>query len=176
MTEVRTYHVSPWRRWSLWYVGAPMIAFLLFFAIDSGGSEGRVFLTTAGIVFLIFLPFQFIVDRARLQLSPEGARLRQTGYELAAPWSEIVDLRLAPGRQGFVTREPMAGKGAAVLAMFRWAGRPVAPLYDEDQRRLLAERRLIPIEAFAWHLKHGAMRDDIIRFAPHLAHLLHPPG
>lgn len=171
-----TYHVSPWRRWALWYVGGPIIAFLLILGAGSGGAERQALLITGGLVFLIFLPFQFIVDRARLRLSPEGAHLWQTGYQLVAPWSDIVDLRLTPGRQAFVTREPMAGKGAAVLSMFRWAGRPLTPLYDEDQRRLLAERRLIPIEAFAWHLKHGSMREDIIRFAPHLAPLLNPPS
>ena len=170
MTEVRTYHVGPWRRWLLWFVLGPIIAGLLLLGAAGGWEEGRPFILTAGLVFLIGLPFQLIVDRARVELSPDGVCLRQTGYTLKAEWSDIVDLSLERGRQGFITREPMDGSGAARLANFRHVGLPGAPLYDEEQRRLLAERRFIPIEAFAWHLRRG-MAEDIVRFAPHLAHV-----
>jgi hypothetical protein len=47
-------------------------------------------------------------------------------------------------------------------------------MYDAEQQHLLAERRFIPIEAFAWHLHQGRLREDIVRDAPHLAHLLLP--
>jgi hypothetical protein len=30
----------------------------------------------------------------------------------------------------------------------------------------MAERRWIPIEAFAWHLRHGRLREDLARLAP----------
>lgn len=42
-------------------------------------------------------------------------------------------------------------------------------LYNVDQVRLLAERRFIPIEAFAYWLKHGPLRDDLARHAPSVA-------
>ncbi|HEV2747584.1 MAG TPA: hypothetical protein VGW34_09840 [Allosphingosinicella sp.] len=126
----------------------------------------------AALLFLIVLPFQIIIDRTRLELSPQGARLRQAGYELAAKWSDIADIRLQRGREGLITAQPMRNGGAARLALFRGVGIPLIPLYDADQRQLLAERRLIPIEAFAWHLRHGALADDIAGFAPHLAVVL----
>ena len=170
MTGVRIYHVSPWRRWGLWYVLGPIIVGLLGLGAASTWDEGAPMIVTAGIVFLIAVPFQVIVNRAKLELSPDNARLRQTGYELTADWSAIIDLRLTPGREGFVTREPMTGKGAFVLAQFRGVAiLPSAPFYDAEQRDLLAQRRFIPIDAFAWHVRHGDMREEIIRLAPHLA-------
>ena len=171
MSQVRTYHVGPVRRWLLWIVIGPILAFLLALGVSSDAADRPAFLLTAGLVFLIALPFHLIVGRTRLVLSPTGAHLWQAGYELAAGWDNIEDLRLTPGREGFVTREPMGGKGAARLARFRFVGARSASLDDDEQQRLLAERRLIPIEAFAWHLRHGEMREDIIRFAPHLAKL-----
>jgi hypothetical protein len=164
MNRVRTYHLSPLRRWLLWIAMGPILALLLALALTGDAADRPAFLATAGLVFLIILPFHLIVGRTRLVLSEAGVRLRQAGYQLEAGWGDIEDLDLTPRRESFVTREPMAGKGAARLARFR-----VSPLYDAEQQRLLAERRLIPIEAFAWHLRHGAMRADIARFAPHLA-------
>lgn len=169
---VRTYHVSPRRRWLIWYVLGPIILGLLIAGLAEGGDEGRALLITAGLVFVIGLPFQLIVDRARLELSPAGVRLRQAGYELRATWDDIADIRLDWGREGFVTREPMTCKGAARLAAFRFVGIPAAPFYDEEQRQLLAQRRFIPFEAFAWHLRRGAMAAEIARFAPQLAPVL----
>jgi hypothetical protein len=81
--EVRVYHVSPWRRWVLWYVFGPLIVGLLFLGLSVGAGERQPFLLTAGLVFLIALPFQFLIDRARLEISTEGVRLKQTGYQLA---------------------------------------------------------------------------------------------
>jgi hypothetical protein len=169
MTRTRTYYLSPLRRWMLWFVIGPILAFLLVLGVSSDAADRPAFLVTAGLVFLITLPFHFIVRGTRLVLCATGVRLRQAGYDLAASWDEIEDLNLTRGREGFVTREPMTGKGAARLARFSFAGGPFASIYDAEQQRLLAERRLIPIEAFAWHLRHGEMRDDINRFAPHLA-------
>jgi hypothetical protein len=164
MSRVRTYHVSPLRRWLLWIAIGPILAVLLALGLTGDAADRPAFLATAGLVFLILLPFHLIVGSTRLVLSETGVRLRQAGYRLEAGWADIEDLDLTPRREGFVTHEPMAGKGAARLARFR-----VSPLYDAEQQRLIAERRLIPIDAFAWHLRRGAMREDIERFAPHLA-------
>lgn len=164
-----TYHIGPWRRWGLWLVVAPMLAGLLLLGAGSAPGEARALFLAAALLFLIALPFHLVVGRARLELSEEGVRLRQAGYALAAGWGDIADVRLERGREGFVTARPMAGGGAARLARFRGVGLRSMPLYDPDQRRLLAERRLIPIEAFAWHLRRGTLARDIARFAPHLA-------
>jgi hypothetical protein len=40
--------------------------------------------------------------------------------------------------------------------------------YSSEQIQLLVEHRLIPIEAFAYWLKKGQLRDDLIRRAPAL--------
>ena len=169
MSRVRTYHVSALRRWLIWFVMGPILAFLLILGISGDAGDRRAFFVTAGLVFLIALPFHFIVGRAQLRLSETGIVLRQTGYELSANWDEIEQLDLTANREGFVTRESMAGKGAARLARFRFAGVGATALYDADRQTLLAQRRLIPIEAFARHLRQGEMREDIERFAPHLA-------
>jgi len=150
-----------------------MIVGLIWLGANSGPAEGKPLWITAALVFLIGLSFQIIIDRARLELSPDGARLRQTGYALKARWSDICELRLSPGREGFVTREPMQGRGAGLLASFRGVAlTPGGQFYDPEQRELLSQRRFIPIEAFAWHLVHGNMGEDVARFAPHLAHVL----
>jgi hypothetical protein len=41
-----------------------------------------------------------------------------------------------------------------------------APLYDDQQRALIAERRWIPIEPFAWYVRHGSLVADVAHFAP----------
>lgn len=174
MSRVRVYHVSPLRQWLLWFVIGPILAFLVVLSISSDAADRAAFLIVAGLMMVIALPFDLIVRRTRLELSATGVRLRQTGYELAARWDDIEDLRLTPGREGFVTRAPMAGKGAARLARLRFAGAANVALYDAEQQSLLAERRFIPIEAFAWHLRRGGMREDIVRSAPHLANVLAP--
>lgn len=171
---VRTYHIGPRRRWLLWYILGPIIVSLILLGTGGEPTELRAFLITAALVGCIGILFQLvIVDRVTLQLSPQGVRLRQAGYTLVAPWSIIVDIRLQPGREGFITREPIDGPGPGVLRRFRGvAVAPGLPMYDAEQQRLLSERRFIPIEAFGWHLHHGKMREDIVRDAPQLAHLL----
>ena len=129
-------------------------------------------LTTAGLLILIWLPFQIILQRTRLELSFEGVCLWQTGYKLEAPWTDVARVRLDRGCEGFITSVPMTGKGADRLARFRGVSMRYATVqaYDDEQRALLAERRLIPIEAFAWYLRRGMMRADIEKFAPHCSH------
>ncbi len=165
---VRSYRVGPVRRWILWITIGPLIGLLLFLASISDPSERSALLFVAGFVFLVLLPFQFMVDHARLALSETGISLRQVGYRLESTWEEIEELRLERGREGFVTRKPIMGSGAARLARFRFATSRYVPLYDVEQQRLLGERRLIPIEAFAWHLRRGDLGDALRRFAPDL--------
>ena len=156
------------RRWLLWLLIGPLILLLVVAAFTGTDDERRTYLLTAAIVFLLILPFDLIVARTRLELTSAGPRLRQFGYQLTTDWDNIQGLCLERGREAFVTDRPLDSDGAARLAHFRFAGAHYAPLYDDRQMQLLDERRLIPIEAFAWHLRHGEMRDDIIAFAPHL--------
>lgn len=162
------YHVNPWRRWLLWFVIGPFLIVFVAAAIFLPALDARVLLTTAGLVFLVVMPFDWIARWTRLELSPGGVRLRQFGYTLETQWTNIAELRLRQGREGFVTKEPMTGKGPMVLASFRKLGVGRTTFYDDEQRQLLGQRRFIPIEAFAWYLRHGKLADDISRFAPHL--------
>ena len=165
---VLVYHVSPWRRWLLWFVIGPMFLVFVIAAVFVPALDARILLTTGGFVFLVVMPFDWIARWTRLELSPSGIRLRQFGYTLDTPWTNILELRLCQGREGLVTKEPMTGKGPAVLASFRGIGVGRTRFYDAEQRELLGQRRFIPIEAFAWYLRHGKLAADISRFAPHL--------
>ena len=156
----------------LWYIIGPIVAVFVIGAALFPGKKGIALLATAGIIVLIILPFQWIVDRTRLEISPQGVCLRQTGYMLEKAWPEVTGMRLMRGSEGFITSTPLTGKGAQRLASLRGFGMIGAPLYDAEQQTLLAERRFIPIEAFAWHLRHGELRADIARFAPHLREAL----
>lgn len=160
----------------MWYLFGPLAAGLFLLGFTSGGGDRQALVATAGILLLIGLPFQLLIDRTRLELSAEGVQLRQTGYKLQASWDDIAELRLERGREGFVTNKPITSSGAKLLAAFRAAGMPGAPLYDARQQALLAEQRFIPIEAFAWHLRHGKLYSDITRLAPQLPQPLDTPN
>ena len=41
-------------------------------------------------------------------------------------------------------------------------------IYDDDRRQLLTEQRFVPIEAFAYWLTHGDLRQVLAQHAPHL--------
>jgi hypothetical protein len=71
----------------------------------------------------------------------------------------------------------MVGKGVARLARLRFSSMRGVPLYDAAQQELLGQGRLIPIEAFAWHLRKGRpLGADIAGFAPHLVSLISGPS
>jgi hypothetical protein len=78
----------------------------------------------------------------------------------------VAGLRLDPRHEGFVTLHPIDGSGAANLAAVRGFGWYYNSIYNEEQQAVMAERRWIPIEAFAWHLRRGRLREDLARLAP----------
>lgn len=43
---------------------------------------------------------------------------------------------------------------------------PRLKFYSDAQTRLIAERRFIPVDAFAYWLERGQLRDDLTRHAP----------
>ena len=153
----------------MWFVFGPIILFFFAGALLFPLPADRAGMLFAGVCFLAVLLFvSALVRYARLEVSETGIRLRQTGYLLEALWLDIIRLRLARGHEAFVTSKPVGGKGAGTLAAAANFTRPVVSFYDSEQRALLDEHRLIPIEAFAWHLHHGKLRGQIERFAPHL--------
>lgn len=161
------YHVGPWRRAIPWMVFGPLLvlaAGLWGFAdsVEDRAGGALVF----AILALMVLGLHALISYARLELTAEGMRLRQIGMNLAAPWTDVAGLRLDPGREGFVTFHPIGGSGAANLAAVRDFGWYFNPIYNEEQQAVIAERRWIPIEAFAWHLRRGRLREDLTRLAP----------
>jgi hypothetical protein len=62
----------------------------------------------------------------------------------------------------------MASGGARRLATASTGPFSGVTLYDAHQRALLAEHRFIPIEAFAYFLEQGDLREAIARHAPGL--------
>ena len=155
-----------------WLIFGPVIAFFLYTAFYTKVSrEDFNGLLFASFMFFIINIFVFIFCRAtRLELTTEGIRLRQTGYKLETTWSNLQSVYSAKSHEGLVTNQPMTGKGAKFLAGFQNSGGWWGAFYDDEQRVLLDEKRLIPIEAFAWHLRKGGqrLREDLLRYAPQL--------
>lgn len=169
------YRVSPWRRAVPWLIFGPMLvlAAALVVAGETPG-ERQAGAWVGCILFVATVGMHALIAYARLELSAEGIRLRQIGMNLFAPWPEVAGWRLERGREGFVTRGPITGRGAANLAAVRGFGIYGAPIYDEEQRAAMAERRWMPIEAFAWHARHGRLREDVAYFAPSLREMPSP--
>lgn len=172
--ERKVYHISPFRRFALWLAFSP---FFLIAAIPI------IFSSTPGEAELGFLMFAFLgtlglilqllfIERAKLTISPAGVKLKQTGYTLETTWDNIASLRLTSGSEAFITAAPLTGKGATLLTRASNVRVARAPFYDERQSALIETKRLIPIEAFGWHFKHGALAADILHFAPHLSKTL----
>lgn len=128
---------------------------------------------TAGVAVVAIMlaglaAWEWLVARTYVALTPAGVELHQLGMQMRAAWPDVAELSVRRGREGFVVREPLEGAGAARFAALRNVGAFGAPLYDDEQRALLQERRFIPIEAFAWHLRYGTLAQQVARLAPHV--------
>jgi hypothetical protein len=120
-----------------------------------------------GIFFLAFAVLIYvIVRRTRLELAPDAIRLHQFGYMLETEWGNVACLSDAPDPVALVLESPMMCSGARTLAANRRAqSQPGVTFYSEEQIRLIAEHRLIPIDAFGYWMNRG-LRDDLMRRAP----------
>lgn len=166
--EKRTiYHISPVRMWLLpgpLLVLAAVLVVASFFITDKAGQAGSVVLA---IMFLsMAVLFSPLVIYPRLELSAKGITLRQIGYKLETTWDNVAQLHDVRSREGLILHLPMECRGAFVMRAFSSRSIQYMRIYDDLQRRLLSERRFIPIEAFAYWLKHGQLRDDLARHAP----------
>jgi hypothetical protein len=147
----------------------PAIIFLAVVVSDSNSPDKG----NAGIYIVIFL-FAFaaimilILRYARLVLSADGIKLYQFGYKLETDWDNVAYLYDAPGGEGLVLHRPMVCRGASALGRFRNVEIEGVNFYGDEQIQFIAEHRFIPIEAFAYWLKKGQLRDDLIRHAPAL--------
>lgn len=163
------YRVSPWRRAIFWCAFAPFLALGLGLWIGGGDGPAR----TAGIVVVatigtLLVAWEWLLTRTYVALTPDGVELHQLGMQLRAQWADVSALSLRRGREGFLVERPLEGRGAARLAALTNVGVGGAPFYDDEQRQHLHEHRLIPIEAFAWHVQHGTLAREVARLAPHV--------
>lgn len=170
----RVYRLSPRRRailygsWAL--LGLPLLV--------GGMVTGEPGLLVGGVlVSAVMLPLLLWVDfAAKLIVSADGIETRQVGARLQSSWANVAGLRLVPGSEGFVLREPMSGSGPqrfAGASQVRFQG---AALYDDVRLQLISERRFIPIEAFAYWWTRGDLRAAIARAAPDLEARTDPSG
>ena len=166
-----TYHISPWRMWVTTGVFIALGVFLLVCAAHSTAEDdARNAFTFTAILMLACACLLFLVLRfTRLELSGKGIKLYQIGYTLETAWDNVAGLYDVRGAEGLVLHRPMACRGAAVLRGFRNTSIGGGlRLYNAEQVQLLADRRLIPIDAFAYWLKRGRLRDDLVSRAPSL--------
>lgn len=162
----RVYRLSPRRR-ALMYGSWAVFAVPL---LIGGLVTGEPGLLVGGVlVSAIMLPLLLWVDlAAKLIVTADGIETRQVGARLQSSWANVAGLRLVPGSEGFILREPMSGTGPqrfAGASQVRFQG---AAFYDDVRLQLIRELRFIPIEAFAYWWKRGDLRATILRFAPDL--------
>ncbi len=134
---------------------------MIFGDAESGTVETRRLGVYMGIFFLALTAALYLILRhTRLALSDEGIKLFQLGYTLETEWDNVAYLYdKGFGSQGLVLYRPMDCPGAGALGRFRHTQVEGVNLYTDEQIQLIAERRFIPIDAFAYWLKRGQLRD-----------------
>ena len=163
------YRISPLR---FWLPTGFFIALGALLLVSAGFSSAepdsqRAFFLTGLFLFGCAGVLYVLLRYSRLELSERGVKVYQIGYTLETAWDNVAALYDVAGAEGLVLHQPMQCRGASVLRAFRKTGaRAGLRLYNDEQVLLLAERRFIPIEAFAYWLKHGRLRDDVVRHAP----------
>lgn len=152
----KVYHISPLRRCVLLIAFTPI--FLLFIPLLTSpvASERFAGLFAGAFLAAIGLIGQFIIERSKLTISPEGVKLNQTTFSIETTWENIAELRMTRGIERFVTVEPPTGKGLWQIDLF---------LKGNGEKS-------IPIDAFAWHIRRGKLAEEIARFAPDLVKTL----
>jgi hypothetical protein len=165
------YHLGPVR---LWLVPGILVVIGLFFGtlpiFDPGVPDNsKTMAFIAGIAMLLFAAAMYLIlRRTRLVLSAEGVSLYQFGYTLETDWENVAALNDYSGEEGLILHRSMDGPGARKLSDKRYAEIRGANLFNDEQIQLIAEHRLIPLNAFSYWLKKGKLRDDLTQRAPAL--------
>ena len=170
--ESRIYRINPWNMAVLPGVWLLVIGTLVGL-IGPGASpyEREAGLVTALIVTLIVATiFYFGVWRCRLELNEAGIVQVQFGYSIRSSWANVERISMLPHGQGLYLIEP--GTDSLLLrssvrflqVLNRFAG---IGSIDGDADAF-AQGRFITLVPFTRHLKSGALRSDLERWAPHL--------
>lgn len=167
----RAYHLSPARLCLVPAVWLAVAGPLLWLAAgeDTSTDEAYAFGITAALYTLMMFAGQAIVWQSRLVLTPAGVAHHQLGYTIRSRWDNVRALSVAAGAQGLWLRRP--GTDSRLLY---WSTRLIAApmphtaaglFVDAD---LLATGQLILLTPFMAHWRRGALRADLLRWAPHL--------
>jgi hypothetical protein len=165
------YHISPLRLWLAPGIFVIVAVFTpLLVAFDASLSDSRNIGIFMGFFFLAFGVAMYLLLRyTRLVLSADGIKLYQFGYVLETGWDNVAYLDDSPDSEGLVLHRPMDCSGAFTLSAGRNINIKGATLFSAEQLQLIAERRLIPLNPFAYWLKNGQLRDDLARREPALS-------
>ena len=172
--SVISYHISPRRRLVLLSVAGFFIALpsLLLLAWIFSADQSLAF--AAAIVACIMLPFFifmcFCAFYPRLDVTPDGLHLRGViGFaRIFVAWTSIERLRLEPGSEALVLRDPLTTRSARSWGNWSGVRYSGAPLYDREQQELIKAARYVPLQAFAWWFEHGDLLALMRTHAPAL--------
>ena len=107
----RTYHISPLRRYFLWGVCGAFALGGIALALSAEPKDRAAGIFIAGLFLIIGLGLHWLASLARIQISSWGFRLRQMGYKVETPWSNVALIRMVRGGEGFVTTAPARRPG-----------------------------------------------------------------
>jgi hypothetical protein len=167
------YHLSPARLVIfpvMWVAGVALCAMALFGSDDPiTPATFRMLLILVGGVTVFILPFFGLMWQSRLVLTPEGIAHHQFGYTVRSAWEHLDHLDLTPGVQHVVLAAP--GTRSRLLSMSVTALDAAAPGFASGlvgNKQAYSQGRLIGLAPFMTHWKRGPLRDDLLRWAPHL--------
>ncbi len=166
----RVYHVGAGRLLALPLLWGGLVALLVATSVgaDSSDPGGRqALLLGAGVVTLLVLPLFVLVWNSRLVLSPEGIAHHQWAYTVRSSWANLEALSLGPGAEALLLREPGSHSALLRLAAELLNLIHLRPSLAGDLNSLAAGR-FIFLAPFMAHWKRGPLREDILRWAPHL--------
>ena len=130
--------------------------------------DARALLLTALIVTVLLVPAFYLMWQSRLVLTETHITHYQFGYTVRSSWTNAQELCLTPGVEALILREP--GTRSRLLRLSVRLLQGALPVFagsfgDPDT---LAEGRLIFLAPFMRHWRHGDLRRDFERWAPHL--------
>lgn len=166
------YHLSAGRLVILplfWLMMVGALLMPLFSDVPATSEESRAFVLTAVVLTAILLPFFWILWQSRLVLTPGGIVHHQFGYSVRSTWVNVEQLDLSPGNQSLILTEP--GTTSSILRLSTKWIRGIRPIMGAAIFRdldLLGGGRVILLSPFMAHWKRGPLRDDLLRWAPHL--------
>jgi hypothetical protein len=176
-SESRVYRINRWNMAVLPGVWLVVVGILIGLIVPSATPDEREagFFAALIVTLIMATVFYFGVWRCRLELNETGIVQYQFGYSIRSSWPNVQRLSLLPHAQGLYLTEPgtdsrslrVSVRFVQVLSATTGIG-----ALDGDADAF-AQGRFITLVPFTSHLKKGALRSDLERWAPHLFHV-HP--